>query len=117
MNEFAASFASVGLATGLDQGALAMAKYGATTGQHHNLLIILSTMVLGGLAYYNIMMALANDSKTIGVTNAQWNVMSTMLALFIGAFFWGEKLTKAQTGGFVLALVSLYLLADQSKNK
>lgn len=64
--------------------------------------------ITGGLAYLSLGKAL--DAKGMAVSNASWNVYSTILATAVGFFIWNENLDEKKILGISLAVISLYLM-------
>ena len=89
----------------LDQAALSTFKAG---GESPSPVTILVGTVLGGLAYYNMNVVI--QSKGMGLGNAQWNVLSTILGVGVGTLVFKEVLESKQIMGILLATVGLYLM-------
>jgi multidrug transporter EmrE-like cation transporter len=89
----------------LDQAALSTFKAG---GSSPGTMTILVGTLLGGLAYYNMDAVIQN--KGMGLGNAQWNVMSTIMGTVIGVLAFNEVLEGKQIVGVIMATAGLYLM-------
>lgn len=95
------------ISTGLDIAALTALKAGAVSGQQG---LEYLGAGLGGFAYYNIGGAIKEKGQA--VSNAYWNVLSTLASVVIGIFYWKEELDKSKLIGVGLGVASLYFLSD-----
>ena len=48
--------------------------------------------------------------NSLGILSTIWTIGATLLALFIGAFFFHETISMKQYIGITLALISIYFL-------
>lgn len=62
----------------------------------------------GGLAYYSLAKVMKKDG--LGSSNIQWNLYSSILGIGAGYIIWNEAITEKKVAGFMLALISLYLI-------
>jgi multidrug transporter EmrE-like cation transporter len=53
----------------------------------------------------------AMKSESMVIMNLIWDLVSNLLVTSLGVFYFGEKIGRIRTVGFVLSLVSLVLLS------
>lgn len=93
------------LSTILDQASLSSVKYGIVS---HKMIAKIIGFILGGAAYYS--MGHTIELNGVATSNANWNVLSTLFGLIIGAGVWGETILFKQVVGMVFGIISLYLI-------
>ena len=64
--------------------------------------------ITGGAAYYSLARLVGRDGMAL--TNAKWNVYTTILGIIVGTVVWKEELTEKKIGGLILAIIGMYLM-------
>lgn len=95
------------ISTALDQISLGIIRSIEKNDENRQLKLAVG-FTAGGLAYVNLQKAM--EKKGEGISNAYWNVLSTIAGTGVGVMVFSEKLTQKQVLGIVLGCISLYLM-------
>lgn len=76
---------------------------------HYNPYYFAIAFIFYGIQPIIFYYSLKNGGK-LGVNNILWDLLSDLLVLIIALYIFKENLTRTQTIGVILALVSIYLL-------
>jgi len=77
------------------------------------------SLIIGILFYIGIAIILPGlfkKSENITIANTIWQISNVILVTLIGVLFYKDKLTRLQWLGIFLSIISVYLVANPSKN-